>query len=176
MILRVSLVDWLWFNLCKVWSVYTPAALYIYTPSMTTFLRIGVFVPPRNAPGTWGWFHLKKTWAEHVKSCEGWNSQQIHHGFVVFICPKDPYAFVYPKNPGLTRSNPMTWGWDWGHQSYSREGSGFLGLFNVENLLDGWKKIGFKMEFDRDSIGHLREVGIKQHNGMKPTDMLPCHT
>ena len=28
----------------------------------------------------------------------------------------------------------LLWGWDWDHQSYSREGSGFLG---VSALVDG---------------------------------------
>ena len=36
--------------------------------------------------------------------------------------PKDP--FVCPKISEFPGSNPMTWGWDLDHQSYSKEGSG----------------------------------------------------
>ena len=33
---------------------------------------------------------------------------------------------VCPKNPGFFLSFILFWGWDWDHQSYSREGFGFL--------------------------------------------------
>ena len=34
---------------------------------------------------------------------------------------------IYPKNPGLEPYNPILFGWE-PEKSYSREGSGFLGI------------------------------------------------
>ena len=52
--------------------------------------------------------------------------QQVNLGFACwvlrFLCPKDP--FVCPKK-GITPII-LFWEWDLDHQSYSREGSGFL--------------------------------------------------
>ena len=44
---------------------------------------------------------------------------------LVFYFPRIQMVYVLR---GFPRTNPMTWGWDWDHQSYSREGSGFLGV------------------------------------------------
>ncbi len=47
---------------------------------------------------------------------------------------------VCPKNPGLPGFNPMTWGWDWDHQSYSRRGLGIMIFF--QQILVTEKKQG----------------------------------
>ena len=46
------------------------------------------------------------------------------------VCPKDAGFFV--------PTNPMTWGWDWDHQSYlTVEGSGFLGC-RINKIMGGF--------------------------------------
>ena len=42
------------------------------------------------------------------------------------VCPKEGI------NPTI-----LLWGWDWDHQSYSREGSGFLGYIYIYVLSPG---------------------------------------
>ena len=59
-------------------------------------------VPPGNLKGRWR--RMRGSWNDH--------SLRIQ------LCPKKGISPII-----------LFWGWDWDHQSYSREGSGFLGLF-----------------------------------------------
>ena len=58
-----------------------------------------------------------------------WVYRNWQHTLRIQVCPK--------KGIISTILCPMTWGWDLDHQSYSREGSGFLGIYTPEN----WKTI-----------------------------------
>ena len=54
------------------------------------------------------------------------------------IHPKDP--FVCPKNPGLPRSIPILFGWDWSpkHPALNREASGSLGIDDFGRIPPKW--------------------------------------
>ena len=58
-------------------------------------------------------FFLKKNTVEHWPAFD-------EFALRIQVCPKEGI------NPTI-----LLWGWDWDHQSYSREGSGFLGLGDV---------------------------------------------
>ena len=62
------------------------------------------------------------------------------------ICwnPKDP--FVCPKISGFP-VDFLLWGWDWEHQTYSREGYGFLG--EKVRAIDGFIFFGFVCFFSK---------------------------
>ena len=54
-----------------------------------------------------------------------WTSNSAHWSCVASMyCPKDPGM----SKKGII-STILFWGWDLDHQSYSREGSGFFGLY-----------------------------------------------
>ena len=89
---------------------------------------------------SWGW--LKQPPTRILRSCDCLPVLLKPFGFM--MCPNfyneapacgctKPGKLTYPKHPGMSWERdcayiPILFGWDWNPNSYSREGSGFLGI------------------------------------------------
>ena len=69
-----------------------------------------------------------------------WEDEYIRDEYLPF--PKDPDL---SKNPGFSRTNPMTWGWDvlTINPKRNREGSGFLGIYIIWTCYLEFKLVKF---------------------------------
>ena len=75
------------------------------------------------------------------------------------ICPKNG---IFPTI--------LFWGWDLDHQSYSRDGSGFLGYFILPPG-PGWVGIGWSYEIIID----LRSKQFRWYFSLREPPRYPCH-
>ena len=93
-------------------------------------LHIATIGPPVEIPGN----DLKNLWFLRLSFCLGYTSLRIQ------ICPEKG---IEPRI--------LLWGWDWDHQTYSRDGSGFLGHVGTV----GCKRKKFQTIFSQMVVGFL---------------------
>ncbi len=104
------------------------------------------FHPPKNQPWT---FH--RDW--FLVDFHDWNFYKNENALSIQVCPKKGI------NPTV-----LLWGWDWDHQSYSRDGSGCLGMIKLMGLC------GFFFG-SRGAGGLCRGCGCMQKRNMRRHQM-----